>query len=158
MTTLQIDEQLNTMALHAPRSFGKVSYIVKRVFDDWAIKELAKNGYPNFKMQYMPFLMNIGVGGNTNKEIAVKGRVSKQAMSKVVKELEALQLIKISTSTTDKRSVLIQLTHKGKKMVLVCKTHIIALTNTYKTILGEKNYETMINCLLQIVDYHDGLV
>ena len=156
MTKKEIDDALRTMVNESSRSWGRISYQAKRVFDEWAMRELAQQGYPNFKMAYMPLLMNIGVDGNTNKEIAAKSRVTKQAMSKVVKELEDLELIKVSAHLTDKRSVMIFLTDRGKKMVYTAKIHVKALTNEYKKIIGDKNYELMIDSLSEIIAYHDS--
>jgi len=156
MTKKEIDEALRIMVNESSRSWGRISYQAKRAFDEWALKELAQQGYPDFKMAYMPLLMNIGVDGNTNNEIAAKSRVTKQAMSKVVKELEDLELIKVSAHSTDKRSVMIFLTDKGKKMVYAAKTQVKVLTNEYKKIIGKKNYEIMIDSLSKIIAYHDS--
>ncbi len=157
MTKKEIDDALRIMVNESSRSWGRMSYQAKRVFDEWAMKELAQQGYPNFKMAYMPLLMNIGLNGNTNKEIAAKSRVTKQAMSKVVKELEDLGLIKVSQHSTDKRSVMIFFTDKGKKMVYTAKLQVKALTDEYKKIIGEKNYEIMIDSLSKIIAYHDNV-
>lgn len=154
MTIKQIETELRIQALESHKNWGKICYYVKKEFDDWATDELAKQGYPNFKMMYMPFLMNINVDGNTNKEIANKGRVSKQAMSKVVKELETLGLIKVDNNQADKRSAIIFLTNKGKKMVYTAKKHVQALTNEYKEIMGIENYNIMLEGLIKIIAYH----
>lgn len=158
MTKKDIDNALREMVSESSRSWGRMSYQAKRVFDEWAMKELAQQGYPDFKMAYMPLLMNIGVDGNTNKEIAAKSRVTKQAMSKVVKELEELGLIKVSAHSTDKRSVMIFLTDKGKKMVYTAKIHVKTLTSEYKKIIGDINYEIMIDSLSKIINYHDNIL
>jgi DNA-binding MarR family transcriptional regulator len=156
MTKKEIDDALRAMVNESTRSWGRMSYQVKKAFDEWAMKELAQQGYPDFKMAYMPLLMNIGVDGNTNKDIAAKSKVTKQAMSKVVKELQDLGLIEVSQHSIDKRSVMIFLTDKGKKMVYTAKIHVKALTNEYKKIIGEKNYEIMIDSLAKIIAYHDN--
>lgn len=156
MTKKEIDDALRAMVNESAKSWGRMSYQAKKAFDEWAMKELAQQGYPDFKMAYMPLLMNIGVDGNTNKDIAVKSKVTKQAMSKVVKELQDLGLIQVSQHSIDKRSVMIFLTDKGKKMVYTAKIHVKALTNEYKKIIGEKNYEIMIDSLSKIIAYHDN--
>ena len=156
MAKTKLDEALENLMKHSPRSFGKVTNQLRRTFDEWALNELARQGYPNFKMAYMPFLMNIGLEGNTNKEIAAKCKVSKQAMSKVVKELVEMNLIKVETHETDKRSATIYLTTKGKQMMFTAKTEVLTLTQQYRKIIGDKNYEVMIDAMLAIIDYHEN--
>ena len=73
-----------------PKNIGRLVNMWKRFFDDWAYEELNQLGYDYFKMAYMPFIMNISETGSTNNEIAIKAKVTKQAMSKVVVQLEPL--------------------------------------------------------------------
>lgn len=155
MTKEEIDLALIEMSKDSAKSWGRVSYQAKRAFDDWALKALAKQGYPDFKMAYMPLLMNIGIDGNTNKEIAEKSRVTKQAMSKVVKELQELGLIDVYPNKNDKRCVNIFLSAKGKKMVYTAKVHVRELTTQYKKFIGKENYDIMIDGLSKIIEYHN---
>jgi DNA-binding MarR family transcriptional regulator len=153
----QIELELQKYATEREHSWGRINYVIRKVFDDWAMNELMKLGHSDFKMMYMPFLMNISLEGNTNKEIAKKGRVTKQAMSKVVKELEAMGLIEVFDGEEDKRSVKIYLTNKGKKMVHAAKKHVAELSEQYKKIIGNKNYDIMIDGMLKIIAFHDNL-
>lgn len=89
------------------KNIGKLINTWKRFFDDWAYEQLNFHGYDYFKMGYMPFIMNISVNGSTNNDVAKKAKVTKQAMSKVVKELLEHELIKIEKHETDARVSLI---------------------------------------------------
>jgi DNA-binding MarR family transcriptional regulator len=117
MATKNTKQTASTPAESEPKNIGKLINMWKRFFDDWAHEELNNHGYDYFKMSYMPFIMNISEQGSTNNEIAIKAKVTKQAMSKVVKELLAFDLIKIQKHETDARAALIFLTQNGKDLI-----------------------------------------
>src|SRR5450432_870164 len=96
----------------------KLISVLKHQSHEWATARLCKEGYSDFKMVYMPVFMNIPPEGINNNDLAVHARVTKQAMSKVAKELQKLGYIKSKTDPRDKRSTIFMLTDRGKKMVV----------------------------------------
>lgn len=138
------------------KNLGKLISMWKRFFDDWAYDELNAHGYAYFKMGFMPFIMNISENGSTNNEIALKAKVSKQAMSKVVKELLEHGLIRIERHDTDARASLIFLTEKGKKLIKDTKKCVSGLASEYAELLGDKNYQIMIDSMFKIVKHHES--
>jgi len=106
-------------------------------------------------MGYMPFIMNISKNGSTNNDVATKAKVTKQAMSKVVKELLEHKLIKIEKHETDARASLIFLTEKGKKLIHDTKKCVRSLSIEYANLVGDKNYQIMIDSMFKIVKYHE---
>ena len=77
---------------------------------------LQKDGYTDFKMAYMPLLMNIDPDGCNEQGASEKAFITKQAMSKVVKELLERGYIETEKNYDDKRCANIFLTAKGKKL------------------------------------------
>jgi DNA-binding MarR family transcriptional regulator len=63
----------------------------------------------------MALLMDIGLEGTTNSQLAKKAKVTKQTMNKVVKNLKESGYISSSKNLADGRSEMLQLTNKGKK-------------------------------------------
>lgn len=136
-------------------NIGKLVNVWKRFFDDWAHQEFVKQGYPYFKMSYLPFIMNISTSGSTNNEIAQKAKVTKQAMSKVVKELTAHGLIRVEKHPTDARASMIFLTKEGEKFVSQSKFCVSGLQEEYKTIIGEEALNQMLESIHKIVQHHE---
>ena len=68
----------------------KLIALLKHQFNEWSMSRLSREGYADFKVVYMPVLMNITPEGINNNELACQARVTKQAMSKVAKELQKL--------------------------------------------------------------------
>lgn len=136
-------------------SWGKILSYLKRQFDAWTTDQLLKNGYKNFKIAYMPVIMNIGPDGTNNNDLAKHARVSKQAMSKVLQELLQAGYIKAKTAEQDKRSMVLLLTDKGKKLVVEARLCVKSLMDEYRQEIGEKEFEQTIQVLLKIIEYND---
>ena len=142
--------------LNYNKNVGKLINRWKRFFDNWAYETLASEGYDFFKLSYMPFIMNISETGSSNTEIAAKAKVTKQAMSKVVKELEGKGLISSQKHETDARVSIIFLTPKGKSFIADTKKCVNKLGEEYKELVGVDNFEIMVDCIFKINEYHES--
>lgn len=150
-----LDEKLMSTDYIKARSWGKIVTYLKRQFDNWTNAQLASRGYKNFKIAYMPVLMNITVDGINNNELAKRARVSKQAMSKVLKDLTVQGFVKTKTDPSDKRSSLVLLTDKGKKMVIEARLCVNSLTSDYHKKFGKERFEQHIDFMLEVIEYND---
>src|SRR3954471_4214145 len=110
-----LERELEKLSVNKEHNFAKILSHLKKHFDEWCLGNLSRAGYPEMKVGYMAFLMNIGSEGITNNELAKKIRVTKQAMSKTSKELQQLNLIELTPNPDDARSSLINLTLHGLK-------------------------------------------
>ncbi|MEO7990976.1 MAG: MarR family winged helix-turn-helix transcriptional regulator [Chryseolinea sp.] len=137
------------------RSWGKVLSYLRRQFEAWTTDELSSHGYSDFSMAHMPLIMNIKPEGTNNNELAAIAKISKQAMSKVVKDLLQKGYIETKTDAADKRSTIISLTEKGKRFVIKARYCVQALTQEYQDLLGKKEYEHMIDNLMKIMAYNE---
>ncbi len=135
--------------------WAKVIKHLKEQFDQWAIDRLAKKGYTDFKMTYMPVIMNIDMTGTNNNELANRANVTKQAMSKVINELKKSGYISSKTDPTDKRSTIFSLTSKGKSFVMSARASVAQLMNEYRKEMGKKNYDDLLQKLVSIIEYND---
>jgi len=152
---MSLDEQLAQTEHIKKRNWGKLLAVSKRQFDDWATQRLAGHGYEDFKMVYMPVLMNITRNGTNNNDLACHARVTKQAMSKVAKELQKLGYIKAKTSPEDKRSTIFSLTERGKKLVIQARLAVQDLMNEYREVFGKEDFDKMIDLMIKLAEYND---
>lgn len=153
---LNLDQQLRDTTYIKENSWGKLLTYLKRQFDQWVMDKLGEHGYTNFKIAHMPVVMNISVDGTNNNDLAKAARVTKQAMSKVLKELIELGYVTTQPDPRDKRSAIVLLTEKGKRFVLAARTCVEDLSGEYKTLLGEKNYDAMVNSMKKIIEYNEN--
>jgi DNA-binding MarR family transcriptional regulator len=152
---INIHDKLGDVDFLRDCSWGKVVSYLKRQFDQWATEKLAAHGHKNFKMAFMPVLMNIEPEGTNNNDLAKHGRVTKQAMSKVAKELHALGYIKTRVDANDKRSTIFILTDRGKKLVVDARTSVRELMNEYRQVIGHAEFDNTLDVLVKIIAYTD---
>lgn len=134
----------------------KMLYILRRHTDKWAISHLPAITDIDFNITYMPYFMNIGYEGISNHDLVNKIKVTKQAVSKIVKELEALGLVSTEKSETDARSNMIFLTKEGGKLYEAVKIMTNGLTDEYIKLIGAKKYEQFIDTFVKINEWHES--
>jgi DNA-binding MarR family transcriptional regulator len=152
---MSLDQKLRDTEYIKAHSWGKIVTYMKRQFDHWATEKLSENGYSSFKMAYMPVLMNIKADGTNNNELAKLARVTKQAMSKVARELIESGYIKTKTDPHDKRSTIFMLTDKGKKLVIEARLHVKDLMDEYRQLIGAEEYDKTLQTLIRIIEFTD---
>jgi DNA-binding MarR family transcriptional regulator len=133
----------------------KLVYLLKRSIDEWIESNLCCSYHLTFNKSQLPLFMSIGTEGISNNKLAADLNISKQAASKVIKELEELNLVKSEKCSTDARSVTLLLTDEGVRFYRHIKNQIETLEKDYKKVVGTKNYEIAIEVMQKLNNYHD---
>lgn len=139
------------------RLIFRLVYIIKRLTDKASADQLANLISGDFNVTYMPYFMSIGHNGISNHDLVIKIMVTKQAVSKTVKELERLGLVYTGKSETDARSIMIFLTEEGKTLHKAIKVMADEMTERYIKLIGAKKYEQFIDTLIMLIDFHEKL-
>lgn len=134
----------------------KLIYLLKRFIDEWSSKKMCVANNLGFNSAHLPLFMTIGTTGISNNELAAKLNVSKQATSKIIKELETLNMVKSDKSPDDARVVMLYMTDEGTKFYHYLKGQVTELETMYKKEVGAKNYEIAIDVMLKLVKFHEG--
>lgn len=150
---MNLDKEFKEALERKQKSYGRLVQMQKRIMDEWAMERFVENGYENFKLSYMPFLMNIGEHGITNKALASKASVTKQAMSKVIRELEEQGLVTSKPNKNDARSIHIELTEKGKMLVIRATSEMCGKREEYENLVGKKRFQEAIDTMYTILQY-----
>ncbi|SDM59657.1 MarR family winged helix-turn-helix transcriptional regulator [Pedobacter antarcticus] len=137
------------------RVIFRIMYILKRLTDKWVSNNLSKVSSSDFNVTHLPYFMNIGENGISNHDLVQLIKVTKQGVSKIIKELESLGLTYTVKSETDARSIMIYLTDQGKSLFGLLKEETYQLHDEYKKVVGVKNFETTIDTLLKLIDLHE---
>jgi DNA-binding MarR family transcriptional regulator len=133
----------------------KLVYLLKRFTDQWMGKRLCRGDQPEFNSAHLPLLMSIGTNGISNNELAAKLNVTKQATSKIVKELETIQMVKSEKSEKDARVAMLYLTNNGENLYYSLRNQMEQLEDEYKKVVGAKNYEIAIDVMLKLIKFHE---
>lgn len=139
------------------RIIPKLVYMLKRSVDEWIGKKLCCTSQECFNKAQLPLFMSIGTAGISNNALAANLNVSKQAASKVIKELEELGLVRNEKCSTDARSVMLYLTDDGIRFYHHIKAQMVTLEDEYKKVVGSKNYEIAVDVMIKLLDYHEKL-
>ncbi|WP_158799282.1 MarR family winged helix-turn-helix transcriptional regulator [Pedobacter sp. L105] len=139
------------------RLMFRLIYYVKRLTDKWAVLRLPEMTAVDFNVTFLPYFMNIGNTGISNHELVNKIKVTKQGVSKTVKELENLGLAYTGKDENDARSIMIYLTEDGKALYAAVKKMADELSQEYIKLVGAKKYDSFIDTLIKIASFHEGL-
>jgi DNA-binding MarR family transcriptional regulator len=139
------------------RMTNRLLYLLKRLSDDWYCTKLCHANLEGFNNSYIPLFMSIGTKGISNNKLASNLSITKQAASKVIKELEELKLVRSEKCSTDARSMMLYLTDDGIQFYEHIKSQMIMLEQEYKKVVGAKNYENAIDVMVKLVNYHENL-
>ncbi|HXD92569.1 MAG TPA: MarR family transcriptional regulator [Bacteroidia bacterium] len=150
-----LDKELQKTDALSKHSWGKAISKLKKHFDTWVAEQLYMHDIRDFKLAYMPLIMNIDVDGITNTDLAKRAGITKQGMSQVVQELEEKKYIKIQTNPKDKRSSIIHLTDKGKEFILTCRGRQKDLHADLQKLLGKKKFEIVLDAMFEVVNYQE---
>jgi DNA-binding MarR family transcriptional regulator len=133
----------------------KLVYLLKRSLDEWKETSLCCSNQSKFNRSQLPLFMSIGTEGISNNELAANLNITKQAASKVIKELEELKLVRNEPCSTDARSVTLYLTDEGVRLYQHIKNQIEVLETQYKKLVGAKNYEIAVDVMAKLINFHE---
>jgi len=152
-----LDKELQKTEALSQHSWGKAINKLKKHFDTWVSEQLLAHNVDDFKLAYMPLIMNIGIAGITNTDLAKRAGITKQGMSQIVQELEEKKYIKIQANPDDKRSSIIYLTDKGKEFILTCRGRQKELHADLQKRFGKKKFEMVLDAMFEVVEYHEEM-
>jgi len=152
---MALDRRFQDQDYILSHGWGKILSHLRKQFDSWALDLFAQKGYKGFKMAYMPVIMNIDKEGTRNNDLASCSKMTKQAMSKIVKELQKKGYVSAKTDPIDKRGVIFTLTKRGNDFLMGARTRVSGLMEEYRQEMGKKNFDDIMNKLITIIEYND---
>lgn len=120
---------------------------LRRQLDAQIEAEVHYRGYKTFKSSHLPIYLLLFKEGSTTVQIAEACGVSKQASSKLLKEMSELGLVKTQINKTDRRSSIVLLSAKGKRTATEVRKCLNSLTENYKSLMGKTKYEHLVELL-----------
>jgi DNA-binding MarR family transcriptional regulator len=99
--------------------------------------------------------MSIGDEGISNHHLVHKIMVTKQGVSKTVKNSKRLGRVYKRKSKTDARSIMIYLTKEGKALHSALHQMANHMTDEYIKLVGAKKYEQFIDTFIKMSEWHE---
>ena len=151
--TSPLDEKLQEYIAQRRNLLIRAVNLLKKEMDNRLTESLQQKGYADFKMGDMVLIANIAPEGIINNELAKKAHITKQAMSKVVKNLEASGYIVTRKHENDNRATVIFLSDKGKELVIAATESVLEIERYYAGLVGENDLGEAKDVLIRLVDF-----
>ena len=97
---------------------------------------LAESGFTELLPWHSAVLRNLGEDGARPSELAARAGVTRQAITKLVGELERLDVVRRDPDPTDGRGVIVRYTDRGLAGLEVARRQMLALERSYAEQVG----------------------
>ncbi len=98
--------------------------------------DLAEHGFGEVTPSHSALLRNIGDDGARPSELAAHAGVTRQAITKLVDELERLDLVRRDPDPHDGRGVIIRYTDRGRAGLAIARKRMLALERDWAGQVG----------------------
>jgi DNA-binding MarR family transcriptional regulator len=102
--------------------------------------DLAANGFGDVAPAHSALLRNIGEDGSRPSDLAAQAGVTRQAITKLVDELERLDLVRRDPDPDDGRGVIVRYTDRGLAGVAIARKRMLALERGYAAKVGANRW------------------
>jgi DNA-binding MarR family transcriptional regulator len=146
---LRVISQKKLHVLRETRKYGtgRLLLLARRDFVARVGRRMQTRGLASMPESWRAMLPFIDLDGTRSTLLALRAGVSKQAVGKIVRELEEHGLLTRSPDPTDGRSFLVQFTELGLERLL--QTHVIIdeIEREYERLVGARAMQTFRRCL-----------
>jgi len=122
-------------------------------FNELLLERFAKAGYPDVRASYGSVLVPLFARGELRLgEIASEARLSKQAMTSLVRQCEDLDLVERSRDPDDGRAFRVALTARGRRFQVVAERAMAEIDENVVAVLGVRKRNALIEALRGVMD------
>jgi len=125
-----------------------------RAFENELAKIIDSKGITNVTRENFNVLRHLNPEGMHLSELAKDAQISKQAIGKMVRDLEHKGYVELIPDETDARAKYVRLTSKGQKLIDLASSIVSKMENDYQSLLGKKNYNNFRLSVSRICRWH----
>ncbi|MDI9863192.1 MarR family winged helix-turn-helix transcriptional regulator [Flectobacillus sp. DC10W] len=140
------------------RLMGRLLNRSYRYMSTLAVKFLNERGYNNFRVGQIVALVNIDVEGTSVNKIAQKASMTKQGMSKLIKELVDEGYVYTEKDPSDARALIVKLTDLGVRCILDWKACTEYIDQNFEEVIGAEKLDILKDILRTLVDKYEQLI
>ena len=135
---------------------GRLLLRAFRAFEESIIEALKEKNISDIQLSHLNVIRHLDPQGMHLVDLARDATLTKQAASKIVKDLKAKGYLDDIEDENDKRAKRIVYTAKGRKLIEDATTIVSELEEHYQQQLGERNYKTLRKTLLNMIELAGG--
>ncbi|MEA5459953.1 MarR family winged helix-turn-helix transcriptional regulator [Arcicella sp. LKC2W] len=155
MSNLKIEE-IDSFKQGKKRHLGGLLSKSHRLIREIAGEFLRSKGYVNFRVGHMVALIHIDFQGSNINTLAQLAGVTKQAMSKLVKELQDEGYVTTEKHSSDARIMVVKLSEKGVDCMLDWKECSEMIEAKIMEIIGKEKLEQLKDILFSLTNYYEN--
>jgi DNA-binding MarR family transcriptional regulator len=122
-------------------------------FNELLLERFAKAGYPDVRASYGSVLVPLFARDELRLgEIAAEARLSKQAMTSLVRQCEELDLVERSRDPEDGRAFRVALTVRGRRFRVVAQRAMTEIDEQVVAVLGVRKRNALVEALRGVMD------
>ena len=138
------------------RLLGRLLNKSYRFMSEVASEFLRGKEYTDFRVGHIMALVHIVLEGTTVNTLALRAGITKQGMSKVVKELADSGYVFVEKHPCDARSVMVKLTERGYDALLEWKRCTEYIDEKFTEVLGLERLEQLKDILAVLVNDYEN--
>ena len=148
-----LKHRVNMKPQFSERNLVRLIRLVERYTSTSVGKILEQNGYAPLTARHLQVFENLDPRGSNIVQMAQNAAISKQAMSKLVKDVAAAGFVEALTDQRDSRFVIVRLTPKGEKLRQDILDKIVGYYDNFvdNDTITEGDIERMTDTLLKFI-------
>ena len=127
-------------------------YITHRYLSEWADKQWKADGWENIRHEHLRLISIIGTDVVNNNELAKRAGVTKQAMSKMVADLEKHGFIDVAPDPDDMRAKIISMSNSGVDFLEYFQNCSKNINKQFEIILGKEKVDNLVLLMSELTD------
>ena len=155
MTERPSAEALAKLHARRKRVLGRLVTRLSVNIQDQTIEALHALGFDDLRLSHNNVLIHVEAEGTRITTLAERAKMTKQGMSKLVREVEALGYVERLPDPDDRRAQLVRLTPRGIEMMERALEHFDQQEASLKRRLGEQAYEQLLATLTTLAQWLD---
>ena len=152
MLSKRAKAKLEVLMTSRKRNLARHIYILHRYFNEWALAKWQNDGWGEIRPEHLRLISIVGTDVVNNNELAKRARVSKQAMSKMVTDLETRGFIVVEPDPHDSRAKIISISEEGVNFLEYFNQCAKVLEDKFTAIIGQKKKEQLVDILSELTE------
>ncbi|POY37415.1 hypothetical protein C3K47_06540 [Solitalea longa] len=147
--------QLEQLTDLRKKSLSRTVHNLRMHLSSRLTKRIHEMGYLSCSFQHTAIFANIDIEGTNIVTLADRANISKQAMSKLVKDIEEMGYVETIKDPKDSRALLVILTDLGAELIINVQSCITEIRNEVERVISKDKLETFMSIATEINEYFD---